>query len=233
MSAARTRSRIALGALVGLAHAGAGCAVESPKVNASAYPSAGLYTPGSTLGASDPTDIPTPGMGLGDRCVPFATAMAGDGGGATEGKLTVTYQSKSLGGRYAPKNCTAVWIESPDGRYVATIEVGALLRKPGLVYWQDHACVEKTGPDVVTSATLSDHMKTHMLIWKGLDLEGNLVPDGPYKLQIEVTESDKEPGELQTFDFTKGPAPFGGDVPVSFEGALESASITWEPGGST
>lgn len=209
-----------------LALALAGCEGEAPAQQQTLYPAAGLYTPGSLLGASDPSDTPTPGSGLGDRCVSLGTP---DNLLATMGKMTVRYMTRSLDGRYAPKNCTATWIETTDGRYVATIEVTAALRRPGLVYWQDHACTEKLGPDVVSSATLVDHDREHEVTWNGLDLDAKPVPDGDYVLFVEVTESDKEPGELSSFSFTKGPTGFAGPQPVDAEGPLLALSIEWQP----
>jgi len=218
------RMRLALGAgLLLWLHA---CAADSPTAEPAAYPSAGLYTPGNVLGASDPTDSLLRGMGLGDRCVSFATGV--DAGIATAGTLRVEYSTRTADGRYAPKNCTAAWIETADGLYVATIEIGAALRRPGLLYWQDHACTEKPGPDVISSATLPDHTKPHKPVWKGLDLDKLPVPDGNYRLFIEVTESDKEPGEYATFDFVKSPLAFRGEVPVPAEGLLDRVSIAWE-----
>jgi hypothetical protein len=204
----------------------AACDAEAPARQQTLYPTAGLYTPGSLLGASDPSDTPTPGAGLGNRCVALGTP---EGVAATTGKLTVRYKTRSLDGRYAPKNCTATWIETADERYVATIEVTAALRRPGLVYWQDHACPEKTGPDVVTSATLTDHEKEHVATWNGLDLDGKPVLDGDYVLYVEVTESDKEPGELTSFPFTRGPLPFAGPQAVDVEGPILELSLEWVP----
>ncbi len=203
-----------------------GC-LEEPRVRQSAYPSAGLYTPGNRLGASDPSDTPNPAAGLGDRCVSLPGGA--DAGAATAGTLTLEYTTRSLEGRYAPKNCTAAWIETLDGAYVATIEIGAALRRPGLVYWQDHACVEKTGPDVVTSATLADHERPHTAFWKGFDLDELAVPDGTYVLQIEVTESDKEPGEISTFEIDKGPESYSMSLPVDVDGPLVDVSVSWMP----
>jgi hypothetical protein len=203
----------------------AACGAEGSKVEPSAYPTAGLYTPGSPLGASDPTDIPVEGAGLGERCNSLPAPP--EGVMPTRGTLEVRYTTQSLDGRYAPRNCTAVWIETMAGAYVATIELGAGLRKPGLVYFQDHACTARLGPDVVTSATLADHVKPHVAKWESLDFEEVLVADGPYKLFIEVTESDKEPGELTEFAFDKGPLPFEMEAPVDFEGPLAQVSLKW------
>jgi len=207
-----------------------GCSLDTAESVPSAYPSAGLYTPGSTLGASDPSDVPAEGAGLGNRCVALTPAASP----GTTGTLTLEYETQSLLGRYAPRNCTAVWIENAQGQYVATLEIGAGLRRPGLVYFQDHACTEKPGPDAVTSATLPDHKKTHKAMWSGVDFAEQPVADGPYKLFIEVTESDKEPGELTEIAIDKTATPFAMDAPVDVEGPLLRVSLTWEvePAGS-
>jgi len=201
---------------------------EHERASSSSYPSAGLYTPGSTLGASDPTDTPTEGAGLGNRCVSLPFGGTPDAGPlGAEGTLTLSYMTRSYDGRYAPKNCTAVWIETADGAYVATLELTAALRRPGLVFWQDGACTEKLGPDAVTSATLRNHDKLHEVTWTGRDFEGKSVPDGQYVLHIEITESDKEPGELNSFDITKGPMPYTMELPVALEGPLAQGTVTW------
>jgi hypothetical protein len=202
---------------------------EREKIEASEYPIAGLYTPGNTLGASDPTDMPAPEVGLGNRCAPLPGPAVPDASVGTEGELTLELQTQTRMGRYAPKNCSAIWIETLDGAYVATLKLTAALRRPGLVYWQDHACTEKLGPDAMTSATLKDHSRPQMAIWSGRDFDGNPVPDGMYKLYVEVTESDKEPGELEVFDLMKGPVPFSIEAPVAAEGFLVSLVLTWEP----
>jgi hypothetical protein len=243
--------RVALA--LSLASVGVSCGAEND-LEPSDYPASGLYTPGSKLGVSDPSDTPSAeSMSLGNRCVSPAPGSAGapvagtGGGGGSGGSggaaspmmmampdagsigtLAVTYRTQTLRGRFAPKNCSAVWIETLDGRYVATIEVSAALRRPGLVYYQDHVCTAKLGPDVTTSATKANHEKPHMAEWTGVDFEKRPMPDGPYRLFIEVTETDKEPGELSTFDFEKGPAPFAIDAPVAFDGPLQQVSLSWE-----
>ena len=220
-----TRCRLLVSCVLWLCLAcAAGCAVDELDVDPESYPGAGLYTPGSPLGAIDPAADPMD-EGLGERCNPLPPPAAGSV--TTSGKLELKYTTQSLDGRYAPRNCTAVWIEDMAGQYVATIELAAGLRKPGLVYFQDHACTERLGPDVVTSATLADHEKPHMASWEGLDSEMKPVADAQYKLFIEVTESDKEPGELSEFMFDKGPTPYVIEAPVDFEGPLAQVTLTW------
>jgi hypothetical protein len=56
--------------------------------------------------------------------------------------------------------------------------------------------------DAVTSATLTSH-RVHTVSWDLKDLNGNLVPDGPYNVVIET--SDHTTDSL-TVPFTKGVA---------------------------
>lgn len=217
------RSRLWLVWAVGLC----GCALsDAHEVKSYEHPTAGLYTPGSRLGASDPTDFPSK-ESLGNRCKSFNWQ---DAGMPTEGALAVEFETRSMEGRFAPKNCTAAWIETTAGDYVATIELKVAIRQEGLYYYQDRGCPEKVGPDVVTGATLTRHGK-HSATWKGFDLDGKPVPDGTYQLYIEVTESDREPtSEFVRVDFEKGPQKSGGPIVVDAEGPLAGLSVTWMPG---
>lgn len=220
----RRRARVlALALLLGLLPGLGACADHEPEP-ASSYPSTGLYTPGSTLGASDPTDVPMP------MCMPVPGTSTDGSVVGTQGTLEVEYKTKTYGGYYAPKNAGAVWIETMTGAYVATLEVYAALRRPSLVYWQERACLEMFGPDVISGGTLTTHEKMHVLTWNGVDFAGNSVPDGPYKLNFDVTETDLEPGELNTFDITKGPAPYSMALPVPpATTTLSEVTATWMP----
>jgi hypothetical protein len=202
------------------------CAEHEPIAPAS-YPSTGLYVPGSTLGASDPTDVPM--VVRSNRCVSLPPVPGAVDGGVvgTAGTLTVAYTTQTVDAFFAPRNCTAVWLETMDGKYVATIEVRCALRRYGLVYWQERACIEELGPDATTSATLKTHDTMHEVTWTGLDFEGKGVPDGMYKLHIEITETDKEPGELNVMVIEKGPSPFTLPLPVPLDGALKEGTATW------
>jgi hypothetical protein len=204
------------------------CAEHEPVAPAS-FPSTGLYTPGSTLGASDPTDVPM--VVRSNRCVSLPPVPGAVDGGVvgTAGALTIAYTTQTVDAFFAPKNCSAVWIETMTGAYVATIEVRCALRRPGLVYWQERGCTDPDGlgPDVTTSATLKTHETTHEIEWTGLDFEGKGVPDGMYKLHIEITETDKEPGELNVVDIVKGPSPYTEPLPVPLDGYLKEGSVTW------
>ena len=156
---------------------GYGCTVDRGAKHAFLVSNAGLHTPGARSARADPTDTPIPGGGSATLLVALPPApAAGAPGAPTAGTLTVEYDTQSLLGRYEPRNCTAVWIETAQDQYVATLEIRAGLRRPGLVYWQDHACTDKPGPDVMTSATLADHSRPHMTSWSGVDFESKQRP---------------------------------------------------------
>jgi hypothetical protein len=199
------------------------CAEHEP-VSPSSHPSSGLYTPGSTLGASDPTDTPPERI-----CAPLPPVPGAVDGGAvgTSGTLTIEYMTKTYDGLYAPRHVTAVWIETINEQYVATLEVQAAVRRKDLVYFQDHACIDKLGPDVIAGATLRDHGKMHALTWTGLDFEGKPVPDGSYQLFIEMTETDLEPGQLTLFGIQKGPTSYVLPLQVPVEAPLVQVTATW------
>lgn len=197
------------------------CGIEPTDRDPSDYPQAGLYTPGSGIGASDPTDTPDPSIVYSNRCQsPVIPA-----GTSTSGTLGVSYTTQTVMGRYAPRNVSAVWIETTDEQFVANLAIKAALRRPGLVYWQERGCTEQDGPDAVTSATAQMHT-THEVMWSGVDLNGTPVPDGDYQLLIEVTEDDKEPGDFSSFPFTKGPEAFDRAETPTID-LLQAVQLTW------
>lgn len=206
-----------------------GCGIEPADQDPAAYPTAGLYTPGSTIGASDPSDTPDPSIVYGNRCL-APRPVATDGGTSTNtaGELSLDYTTQTTNGRYAPKNCSAVWIETIDDQFVATLEIAAQVRRPGLVYWTEQACIDKLGPDAVASATKLTHDSPHSAKWTGVDLNGNPMPDGEYQLYIEVTETDKDPGDFQVIRFTKGPTAFDRVESAAIDG-LSTINLAWAP----
>lgn len=222
----RTRAnRIGLGLLVsGLA----ACGPADVDVAAYRHPAAGLYTPNSQIGASDPDDFPSP-ESYGNRCKPIALP---DAGMPTEGALEVEYETQSLAGRYAPAHVTAVWIETApeagESTFVVALEYNAGLRFYALSEWEDRVCPTRVAADVVTRASVKTH-RVHQLTWDGLDFEGQLAPDGRYRLVIEATETDEAEHYTEEFVFVKGPEPSGGDLPVAGDDTILRASASWVP----
>lgn len=202
------------------------------------HPLAGLYTPGSTLGYEQVAiteDASTAGLSADeqraiedsiaqadkeDRCAPLLGAPG------TAGTLTITFESDTYGGFYEPANCGAVWIEDPDGHYVATADVWAALRLRNIFIWQARRC-KTDEPDAVSSATLETHEK-HEVVWDGRDLSGELAPDGPYVLNIEVTEDELNYGRRAQVPFDKGKAPVM--LTPDDQESVRELVLQWAPG---
>ena len=63
-------------------------------------------------------------------------------------------------------------------------------------------------PDAISSATLKEHGKRHLAEWDGKDQTGEVVPDGMYVLNIEVTEDEFDYGRRTEVPFERGSESF-------------------------
>jgi hypothetical protein len=117
------------------------------------------------------------------------TDAASEEGGslAPEGLLHFKVLTKPQGGRYAPRNIGAIWIEDGSGKFVRTLEMWAKLRARYLRRFDKAASGDTT--DAITSATLDLH-RVHELSWDFRDRSGQIVPDGDYTVLVEVTDRD-------------------------------------------
>jgi hypothetical protein len=112
--------------------------------------------------------------------------------------LTFDVTTTSQGGKYAPKNVGAIWVEDNSGAYVRSLEVWAGIRKRDLRLYVA-SLGGHSDTDVVTSATLTKH-RAHEVKWDLKDYSGNQVDPGKYKLLVEVTDRDGA-GESYSVDF--------------------------------
>jgi len=131
------------------------------------------------------------------------------------GTLTVAFTSVGPGGRYAPRNCGAVWIEDASGKFVKTIERWTAIRERYLENWSMASGgwgfsifggTSGNNPDqvdVVSAGTLSRH-QMHMSTWNMKNVDGEVVPDGTYSVVVEVSEGTSGVGRVE---FVKGPMP--------------------------
>ncbi|HTU62324.1 MAG TPA: hypothetical protein VMF89_27885, partial [Polyangiales bacterium] len=88
---------------------------------------------------------------------------------------TFRLTTRAQGGRYAPKNVGAIWIEREDGTWVKTLKVWAGVRLRYLTTYLEANTTRDT-TDALTSATLRQHT-THEVKWSPDD-----VPDGDYRM---------------------------------------------------
>jgi hypothetical protein len=132
------------------------------------------------------------------------TGGASTGGGTTGGTsvsaLTFSVTTMTLGGRYQPKNIGAIWITNGAGTFVRTLEVWAGIRAAYLTRFASET--KRNSVDAMTSATLTTH-RMHTVMWDLTDLNGQVVPDGPYNIVIETTDKDGT-GDSLSIPFMKG-----------------------------
>jgi hypothetical protein len=114
--------------------------------------------------------------------------------------MTFDVLTHSLGGKYSPRNVGAIWIESSSGSFVKTLAVWAATRQRYLTKYSAETASNKV--DAVTSATLGSHV-THHVTWNMTDSSRNPVPDGAYKVIVEVADQDST-GQFATAPFNKG-----------------------------
>jgi hypothetical protein len=139
-----------------------------------------------------------------------ADAGPGDAGSESADKpisvCTFQVTTKQIGGRYAPKNIGAIWIEDSDDNWVKTLRLWAGVRQRYLSAYLK-ANTERNTLDAMTSATMRQH-GTQMASWDLSDGAGKPVPDGEYKLVLEMTDRDNT-GVVLTVPFTKSGEPLG------------------------
>lgn len=118
-------------------------------------------------------------------------------------QLELSYNTESLGGRYAPKNIGAVWVTDSSGKLVKSLELWARVR---LRYLLGYAAARGSArPDITATATLTSH-KPHTASWDLTDSTGAAVPPGKYTLHAEVTDSHMDGKTISVpFDTSGGP----------------------------
>jgi len=143
--------------------------------------------PGSVFGTDGGTTAPTDTSG----------ACPNPGSSSIRVKVRTTPN----GGRYAPRNIGAIWIENAsNGQFVRTLEVWASTRRRYLARWR--ASSGDNTVDAVTSATLSQHT-THDRTWMLDDQERCMFTAGSYKVRVEHTDYNGN-GPLLEVPFTMG-----------------------------
>mgnify|MGYP000371502451 CR=1 FL=1 len=141
----------------------------------------------------------------------------------TEGTLTFNVTTASTGG-YSPKHIMAIWIEKADGTFIKT-----RLKRGGSTYINYlNVWLNKSGgnaTDAVTSATINTHQQ-ESITWDGKDLNGNLLPDGDYKVWVQMAWANSN-GPTFNATFTKGPNFFSAN-PTGTTNYL-NISLNWQP----
>jgi len=121
---------------------------------------------------------------------------------ATDGMMTFTVKTVTANGDFAPKHVLAIWVEDESG-FVLTRKLRGDKRKKYLYTWNVASGENVT--DATTGATLTSH-QSHTVSWDCRNVDGDLVGDGTYSVNVEFTDAHKQ-GPLKKISFTKGADP--------------------------
>jgi hypothetical protein len=126
-------------------------------------------------------------------------AAAGSGApvGSSVASLAFDVTTSAAGGKYAPDNVGAIWIQDKSGKLVKSLEVWAKTRRRYLTRYT--ASLSGGSVDVTASATLSSH-RTHHVTWDMKDRSGAAVTPGAYTIVMELTDANST-GRSSTVDF--------------------------------
>ena len=162
----------------------------------------------------------------------------------TPGTMTLSYTQTVPAGT-AVKNVIAIWIEDFAGNFVKTRQrfVGNSTQDhlPSWAEKSGGSASTATSPlcnivDAVTGATLTASTTptafgTQTITWDGTDVNGNIVPDGIYAVNIESSWCDPQPvfdqhKFISAFYFTKGTT---ASTVTPSDINLSAISVTWTP----
>ncbi len=117
--------------------------------------------------------------------------------------LQIQVRTSPVGGRFAPRNVGAIWIETRAGAFVKTVERWGRTRARYLLRF--NGASEGDVTDAITGATQLSHT-THDVTWDLTDLTGCEVLAGDYQVVIEHTDKNGSGASL-VVPFRKDQAP--------------------------
>ena len=117
---------------------------------------------------------------------------------ATE--FNMSFSTVQPGGTYKPENVVVVWVTQADGTFVKTILRYANAEKSLLTTWR--ASAGTLDADAVLGATRPNHSApvTMTATWDLKNKSGIVVPDGTYRINLEMTDGSKV---THSFNFVK------------------------------
>lgn len=117
--------------------------------------------------------------------------------------MQIHVRTSSAGGRFAPRNVGAIWIERSDGTFVKTVARWGTVRAK----WLKRFVAASAGSvvDAVTGPTLLSH-QTHDVRWSLTGPDRCEVPSGDYRVVFELTDRNGMGPALEV-PFAKGVTP--------------------------
>lgn len=141
----------------------------------------------------------------------------------TTNGLSVSVATSTAGGSYSPRNVVAIWVENSAGTFIKSMTVYAEARKYDLTRWSTASAGNTV--DAKTGATQSS-FGTVTGTWNGKDTKGTIVPDGSYKVCMELTDKQGT-GNFSSFAFTKGTTAV--TLAPANVSSFSNISIKWMP----
>lgn len=155
------------------------------------------------------------------------STFKGENKSQTEGNLGFSVLTATYNGPYGPRNAGAIWITNSQNQFVKTIKKWASNYEYTLIRWIASSGHNTVG--AITSASFNSH-QTHNIVWNGTNHQGNLMPDGDYKINIEFTEhnaSSANMGKYKQITFTKGSEPVSTTIPN--DTYFRNMNLSWTP----
>ncbi len=123
----------------------------------------------------------------------------------TPGTLSFSVTTINYSAPYSPLHIFAIWISNENAQWVKTRKLLAQhpVYRQYLTNFRNATGNTFNVIDAITGPTLPNHI-THSVSWDGKDVNGNLVPDGNYRIYIEFTSANAT-GKLHYIPFSKGP----------------------------
>jgi hypothetical protein len=144
----------------------------------------------------------------------------------TNGTFSFSVTTTAPSGSYGTENLLAIWIENSQSAFIKTKVKYLSGELDHMATW-----VSKSGQNVVdatTGPTRAGH-GTVTFLWNGTDVNGTLMPDGSYKVWLEMAwDRSLTTGKtVNSFTFTKGVSAFN-STPANTANFL-SIVLDWTP----
>lgn len=139
----------------------------------------------------------------------------------TAGSLTFSFAATEPSGNYTNAIVLAIWIENSSGTFIKTKMRYAGIRKQYLNVW-----ISKSSENVVDATTgATCGLGTKSITWNGTNVSGTLVPDGTYKVWIQMSDKNSN-GPTASLTFTKGAT---ADHQTGATGNFTNMVLDWTP----
>lgn len=130
-------------------------------------------------------------------------------------RLVLDFTTVTQHGQFAPVNGGVAWVADAQTKWVHTFDIWISAYRSAIEFYlaaggplysrSNQLFGVQPPPDVITTATLPMHGPHAGETWDLKDVNGNEVPDGDYKIVIEIAE--QRPEQVYELPFTKGGAP--------------------------